>query len=143
MVQTLSPNIVMPVRRPDRPLVVIAGRRADTRSVFRATLETWDYDVAEVGDLIDSVIVAALERPAAVLVDGFLPMAHCLAEVEKVRRDGNMAGVPLIVISGFSKERVGEGGKSSAAEATNARRPDFDALERLLRYFSEVGGSQY
>jgi DNA-binding response OmpR family regulator len=111
--------------------------------MLRAMLETWDYDVAEVEGLLDSVIIANSERPAAVLVDGFFPMADCLAEVEKVRRDANMVGVPLIVISGFSKERVAEGVKASAAGGLQVKPLDFDALKRLLRYFSEVGGSQY
>ena len=143
MRQRLSSNIVMPFRRPNRPLVVVAGRQAETRRMLKVLLEMWDYDVAEVSGLQDSVAIAASDRPTAVLVDGFLPMADCLAEVEEAKKSKCMAGIPLIVLSGFSRERVGQGVKDSGAEGLMVKPLDFDALERLLKYFSAVGGNQF
>jgi DNA-binding response OmpR family regulator len=131
-------NFVAP-RSSGRSLVVVAGRHPDTRFMLRSLLELWNYDVAEATGPEESVRIAEADRPAAVLIDGYLPMADCLAEVERLKQSASMNGVPVVVLSGFSKERVGPGLAKSGADGLMTKPLDFDALERLLRYFSNGG----
>lgn len=127
------------VRRPERPLVVVTGRQADTRQMMRMLLELWDFDVAEAAGADDSVQIAKKDRPTAVLVDGYLPMKDCLDEVEAMKRNECLAGVPMILLSGFTRERAGRAAAESGADRMMLKPVDFDALERLLNYFAGKG----
>lgn len=126
-------------RRPDHPLVVVTGRIPETRQMMRMLLELWDFDVAEAAGVDDSVLIAEADRPAAVLIDGYLPMKDCLAEVEAMKRYKCMKDVPLILLSGFSRERAANAAAQSGADGLMVKPLDFDALERLLKYFAGKG----
>ena len=111
--------------------------------MLRSLLELWDYEVAEASSPEESARIAEWDRPTAVLIDGYLPMTDCLAEVESLKRNERMAGVPFILLSGFSRERVRAGAKKSGAAETLVKPLDFDALERLLKYFAELSGARF
>lgn len=151
-VNTISPELIASAavpqglrqtRRPGHSLIVVAGKQAETRFMLRSLLELWDYDVVETSGPADSVRIAEVERPVAVLVDGYLPMAECLAEVEEMKNSRSMSGVPLIVLSGFSRERVGRIARDSGADGLMVKPLDFDALERLLKYFADTGSAKH
>lgn len=136
-----APGILnaLPTKGSRHALIVVSSKHSETRFMLRSLLELWEYDVAEASGPEESVRIAESQRPAAVLIDGFLPMSECLAEVESMKGSDCMTGVPLILLSGFNREMAGSSAAKSGATGFMTKPLDFDALERLLKYFSSGG----
>lgn len=102
----------------DKPRILIADADADTRSVYSETLRLAGWDVLEACDGREALTMALVSVPRLVLTELRLPFidGHALSEI--LRRDRSTADVPILTVTGESRE----------SELDRARRAGVDSV---------------
>ena len=100
--------------------------------MLRSLLEMWDFEVAEACGGQDSVHMAADRRPDLILMDTELPFEETLNDMALMKSSTEIAPVPVIVLSGFSKPEYRDAAISQGAADFLVKPVDFDTLEQYL-----------
>lgn len=79
-------------------------------------LEKEGYDVTEAPHGAEALSAMQDETPSAAIVDLKMPVMGGLELIDRMRTDARMAGVPVLLLSGF-----GDAGASSRADAVIAK----------------------
>lgn len=80
--------------------VLIADDHADTRIILRHYLEAFGLGVCEAADG-EEALQQMRETPAdAVILDMQMPRLDGLAVIESMRADGELAAIPVVVLTG-------------------------------------------
>ncbi len=111
--------------------ILICDDEPNLRELMRVSLEP-DYDLAEAGDGAEAIALLERLRPDLVLLDMMMPRTSGLAVIERVRRDPELADLPVVVVSAFSTD--GDRRAASDAGATEFLKKPFDptALRSLV-----------
>ncbi len=114
--------------------ILIVDDNDDIRQMLALLLEMQGYKIVVAADGEQAVAVAERERPDLILMDIMMPRLNGLEAARQIRRNPELAQVPIIGISAFGDQFT----KSEAAPQTFSwsaclRKPiDMDELEQLL-----------
>jgi len=112
--------------------ILIVEDDADVRRALTIRLTAAGYDVTSAADGTDAVAAARDVPPDLVLMDLGLPTIDGYALMDRIRRIGGLAGIPIVVLS--ARDRVTEEPRSRAAGAVAffTKPPDSDQLLRVI-----------
>lgn len=103
-------------RRPmTRRRVLVVEDDPSVRGLLRSLLAAEGYEVAVAADGLAGLVQASQERPALILLDVVMPDLGGLRVLEEMRADVQLAGIPVIVVTGKTeivpslRERLGDG----------------------------------
>jgi DNA-binding response OmpR family regulator len=85
------------------PLVLVVEDHEDTRELLKTVLEMRGYRVCLAKDGEEGVRLAQRERPRLVIMDATLPRLDGLAATRRIRSDSELAGVPVVFLSGHAQ----------------------------------------
>lgn len=77
---------------------------ATLRSVIRLVLERDGYEVEEAPHGAAALAAMAGETPCAAVVDLKMPVMGGMELIDRMRADSRLAGVPVVLLSGFGDE---------------------------------------
>jgi len=116
----------------------MTGNHTETRFMMRCLLEHWDFEVVETDSGPDSVEIAAKRRPDLILMDVTLPFDESLKTMSFIKHNIPDKDVPLVVVSGFSRQDMIEAAISHGANEFLIKPLDFeslpDQLNRMIRH---------
>lgn len=90
-------------------MVLLVDDCEDTRALYAEYLDLMGFDVKEAGDGLDAVAQAAEALPDVVVMDLSLPRLGGREAAERIKADPVTRDIPVIVVSGFSRETVDDG----------------------------------
>lgn len=94
-------------------------------------LELWDYGVCEIASTgEDAISIAERERPDIILID--VGLHGKISGIQAAREINRRLGLPAIIISGYSEERIREQIDLGGPFYYVGKPLDFDRLETLL-----------
>jgi PAS domain S-box-containing protein len=117
-----------PLRR-EKPLVLVVDDDPAVSSFLIQFLEEEGYRVAAAHDGASALAAAAKLRPGVITMDMAMPGMDGRAAMEALRRDPQLAGIPILVITGHGDVPLGD------ADAVLAKPLDSD---RLLAAIAEL-----
>jgi CheY-like chemotaxis protein len=79
--------------------VLLVEDDADIRSLLRDRLARWPYEVVEAASGEAALEIAAVRRPALVVLDIILPGIDGWEVLHRLRSDAKLADVPVVVVS--------------------------------------------
>lgn len=120
-----------------RPLVLMVEDNADDRSIYATVLNNRGFDVVFADDYESGLRAVREQHPDAVLLDLGLPGQKTGLDLcFDMRRAHDAPDMPVIVLSGFSANRVGAAalaaGCTTYLEKPTSPLAVADELERLL-----------
>lgn len=92
--------------RPQRVLLV--EDTADLREMWHVWLSHFGFDVEEARDGAEAVLKASRQHPVIVLMDLWLPCVDGLEAARQMRRNPDLAGVPIIAVSAQDGSQIAE-----------------------------------
>ncbi len=116
--------------------IVIAEDDPSSRELLTELLESWGYDVIEARNGADALQKILARPPDLVVCDIKMPVLDGVGLVQALRRDNNLASIPVIALTGFDPQDHEE--IASAGFNTYQSKPVSTALlkknvERLLQ----------
>lgn len=96
--------------------IVVADDDEDIRELVVFKLRQAGHDVAAVADGAAAVAACEAERPALVLLDVMMPGVSGLDAARALRRDPDLATVPIIMLTARAQESDIEQGFASGAD---------------------------
>jgi CheY-like chemotaxis protein len=84
------------------PLILLVDDDRDTREMYGWALEACGYRVVHAATAADGITVATAEPPDIVVTDFRLPDSDGFALAAHVRDTAELAGIPLILLSGHA-----------------------------------------
>jgi PAS domain S-box-containing protein len=115
---------------PGRARVLLADDNADLRDYVQRLLER-DYEVEAVGDGRAALEAARARRPDLVLTDVMMPALDGFGLLRELRRDENLRGLPVIMLSARAGEEARVEGLEAGADDYLVK--PFSARELLAR----------
>lgn len=91
-----------------REKILIADDERDFAKLLAFDLVKRGYDVVTASDGEEVLIKAKAEQPALILFDIKMPKMDGYSLVRSLRKDPDLAGIPLIVLSGFDMKDMFE-----------------------------------
>lgn len=85
---------------PDAPAVLVVEDDPSVRGLLDTLLSSEGYRVATASDGTAGLREAAAHRPAVILLDLVMPDLGGLRVLESMRADPQLAGVPVVVLTG-------------------------------------------
>lgn len=119
-------------RASHRPFVLVNGPQNEMRFMLKALLEMWDFEVADISDVSESIDLAKRRRPELIIVDASAPSEDSLKTVSKYKANEEFRDVPCIVISGFSRADFRKAAIEHGANDLLVKPIDFDFFESYL-----------
>jgi len=116
--------------------IVIAEDDPSSRELLTELLESWGYDVIAARNGADALQKILASPPDLVVCDIKMPVLDGIGLVQALRRDNNLASIPVIALTGFDPQDHEE--ITSAGFSTYQSKPVSTALlkknvERLLQ----------
>ncbi|HSJ25854.1 MAG TPA: response regulator [Longimicrobiales bacterium] len=94
--------------RRERPRILVAEDDADDREIYGRMLAYNGFDVIFAADGETALRLARSRRPDLLLLDLGLPLLSGLDVCAELRRDAATAGLPIIALTAFARERMGQ-----------------------------------
>ena len=115
--------------------IVIAEDDSSSRELLTELLQSWGYDVVEARNGADALQKIIASPPDLVVCDIKMPLLDGVGLVQALRRDKNLASIPVIALTGFDPQD--HEAIASAGFSTYQSKPVSTALlkrnvERLL-----------
>jgi CheY-like chemotaxis protein len=108
--------------------LLIADDDDDIRMVLRIAFERGHYDVTEAADGPEALRMIREQRPHVVLLDDRMPGLNGRAVCRAIRRDHQLVGTKVVMISASDPDVGGDGADRSVAKPFSLRR-----LRELVR----------
>ncbi|MBN9416666.1 hypothetical protein ABS71_21725 [bacterium SCN 62-11] len=89
-----------PEENQDKPLILLIDDSSTVRRTYQRALEDQDYRVLTAGSGEEGLRLAALYRPAALIVDGNLPGIDGCTVIRRLRLDSALRATPCILLTG-------------------------------------------
>jgi two-component system chemotaxis sensor kinase CheA len=116
--------------------ILVVDDSITTRSLERSILEAHGYQVRVAVDGVDALAQIRAERPDLVITDLMMPRMDGFELLERIKKDRNLAPIPVIVVTSLEREQDQERGLSLGADAYVVKRK-FDQRE-LLRVVRQI-----
>jgi DNA-binding response OmpR family regulator len=114
-----------------RPTVLICDDDERLRELMSVTLEL-DYNCVEAGDTEAALELFRTERPAVALLDVMLPGKSGIDLLREVRGDPELATIPVIVVSAWTREADLAAASEAGADAFLGKPFDIDLLRNMV-----------
>ena len=111
--------------------VLICDDDERLRELMRVTLEP-DYDCIEAGDADAALALFRSVRPAAALLDVMLPGKSGLDLLRELRAEPELAAIPVIVVSAWTREADRTAATEAGADAFLGKPFDIDLLRDVV-----------
>ncbi|MEM7116107.1 MAG: response regulator [Chloroflexota bacterium] len=98
-----------------KPCVLVVDDEADTRNLFRFTLEYGGFTVREAIDGEDALAQIENGRPDVVLLDVMMPRLDGYEVCKRLRQQAETADLPIIMVSAKSQAEAIETGLALGA----------------------------
>lgn len=121
-----------------RATVLICDDDERLRELMRVTLEP-GYDCLEAGDAREAIELFRAAKPAVALLDVMLPGKSGIDLLREVRADPELAHIPIIVVSAWTRDADRTAAADAGAEAFLGKPFDIDLLQRMV---DELAGTQ-
>ena len=114
--------------------ILIADDFADTRSMLRQMLETYNYSVVEAGDGQEAVELARRTCPNLILMDLNMPLMDGLEAAHQIRECKELCrSVPILAITAFDTYGMKEAALEAGCDDYLTKPIDSDELDRVLQ----------
>lgn len=100
-----------------REKILVVDDDSDFLVALTTLLRGRGYDVAAAGDAISAISVAVKALPDAVVLDIGLPGGEGFTVMERLRGVPQLAGVPVVILTGLEPERYRERARQAGAVA--------------------------
>jgi two-component system cell cycle response regulator DivK len=90
------------------PLVLVVEDYADAREMYAAYIRLAGFSVAEAGDGVEAIRLAAELEPDVVVLDLSLPRLDGWGVIRRLRSDPRTRAILIVALSGHSRARVVE-----------------------------------
>ena len=100
-----------------KPCILIVDDEADTRRLFRFTLEYGGFAVREAVDGEDALAKIEAARPDLVLLDVMMPRLDGYEVCKRLRRRPEMVDLPIVMVSAKTQAEAIEAGLAMGATA--------------------------
>jgi two-component system, cell cycle response regulator DivK len=97
-----------PARQPSRPLVLVVEDDPHDWEIYGKILWYNGYDVCYAAEAEEGYRLAREHRPDLILLDLMLPKIDGLTLCRRIREDGSVADIPIIVLSGRPFSELGQ-----------------------------------
>jgi|GEM_PF-1952923 len=114
-----------------RPLALVLGRHEDTRSMMRAMLEAWGFEVEELVTS-DGVASKVADTPSLVMMDASLPFQESLDTATELKSCPKLRDVPILMMSGFAQADYRDAAVERGITDYLVKPVDFDALQKFV-----------
>ena len=111
--------------------VLICDDDERLRELMRVTLEP-DYTCVEAGDADTALALFRTVRPAAALLDVMLPGKSGLDLLRELRAEPELAAIPVIVVSAWTREADRTAATEAGADAFLGKPFDIDLLRDVV-----------
>jgi DNA-binding response OmpR family regulator len=101
--------------------------------ILRALLTTSNYETVVAADAISGMSAARKEKPDLIILDIGLPGGDGFLLMDRFKKLGPLAFVPVIVLSGRDPQRAREPALQAGAEAFLTKPPDHNELLAAIR----------
>jgi CheY-like chemotaxis protein len=119
------------------PSVLVVDDDEDIRDILSVLLETEGYHVDTAKDGVEALAqLKSGPPPALVLLDMMMPRMDGESLVREMKRDPDVADVPVVIMSGHSAAR--EKAESLDAAACLVKPVEVDELLRVVRRFTST-----
>jgi CheY-like chemotaxis protein len=114
------------------PTVLIAEDHDDSRIMLKVYLERLGYVVLEAWDGRQAVDLGESERPDLIFMDADLPGIDGVSAVTRLRRNGDLRSLPIVMTSGWAKENMRDQALAAGCVAYITKPIELDQLDGLL-----------
>jgi DNA-binding response OmpR family regulator len=114
-----------------RRTILICDDDARLRELMRVTLEP-DYDCIEAGDADEAIELFRSAKPAVALLDVMLPGKSGVDLLREVRADPELAHIPIIVVSAWTREADRSVAADAGAQAFLGKPFDIEVLQSTV-----------
>jgi CheY-like chemotaxis protein len=97
--------------------ILIADADADTRGLYRESLQATGCDVIDAADGRDALVSALTHRPSLVITETRLPIFDGFKLCEVVRRDSQTSSVPILVLTADARKSEVERARKAGADS--------------------------
>jgi DNA-binding response OmpR family regulator len=115
----------------DRATVLICDDDAPLRELMRVTLEP-EYVCVEATDADEALELFRATKPDAALLDVMLPGKSGIELLHEVRADPDLAAIPVIVVSAWTRESDRASASDAGADAFLGKPFEIDLLRSLV-----------
>jgi two-component system chemotaxis sensor kinase CheA len=112
------------------PAILVVDDSVTTRSLEKSILEAHGYRVRVAVDGVDALAQLRTERPDLVIADILMPRLDGFGLLEQMKRDKDLARIPVIVVSSLERAQDQQRGLGLGADAYMVKRK-FDQRELL------------
>jgi signal transduction histidine kinase/CheY-like chemotaxis protein len=119
------------VSAPGRRILLVEDN-ADAREALALLLESWGHRVEQAGDGLAGLEGARANPPDVALIDVGLPGMDGYTLAQEIRAEPRCAGVRLIALTGYSRNRDRERGQEAGFDAYLVKPVDPERLRRAL-----------
>jgi two-component system, NtrC family, response regulator HydG len=117
------------------PLVLVLGKDADTRLLYKSFLKMWNYRIAEAGGIEELLTIIEYLQPELILMDCTLSFEDNLETICRIRSNTFLRETPLILISGYSQPKIRALALKGGADDFLVKPLNFDALRINLQQY--------
>lgn len=121
----------IPVTR--KPSVLIFGADSDSRFLLRTILEIWNFDFMEADTVEQSIHIAEIKHPDAVLMDTELVFSDSFSKMRKMQKCALFKEVPFILLSGHAQDDIRLMALAAGATDFFVKPVNLDLLENTLK----------
>jgi EAL domain-containing protein (putative c-di-GMP-specific phosphodiesterase class I)/DNA-binding response OmpR family regulator len=100
----------------ERPLIIVADDDDHVRSLFRRVLEREGFETVPARNGREALELARTSSPAMMLLDLHMPEMDGLETLRRMRADGGLQTLPVILVTGSTEEADRIGGLASGAD---------------------------
>jgi DNA-binding response OmpR family regulator len=118
-----------------KPFVMVMGNDLDTRFLFRTAFEIWNYDVAEVDNLEQSLSIGKSKKADLVFMDAEIDVQKSFQALKTLQASPTFKKTGFIMVSGHAQDRVRRMALAAGANFYLVKPIDFGLLEQFLRNY--------
>jgi two-component system cell cycle response regulator DivK len=118
----------------ERPRVLIVEDCRELRTMYRMNLENSGFDVVEAANGVEALMQVRDATPDIILMDLSMPLMDGWEATRYLKAATRTAGIPVVALSGETREGAAEGAKSAGCESfvTKASPPE-DLVKEIRR----------
>jgi two-component system chemotaxis sensor kinase CheA len=122
--------VVAPAQEKKPPVILVVDDSITTRSLEKTILESHGYRVRVAVDGVEALAQLRTEKADLVITDIQMPRMDGYALLEEIKKDKQLAGIPVIVVTSMERREEQERGLLLGADAYVVKRK-FDQQELL------------